>query len=95
MPVLRQEVSDFGIEPRPRGAAQPGRRTTWENIVCACVDCNVRKGGRTPKQAHMTLIRKPEKPKRSPLLSMKLSQKKYRLLASRSWTALTGIVELK
>ncbi|VTS05075.1 HNH endonuclease [Tuwongella immobilis] len=51
--------------------------TSWENIVCACVDCNVRKGGRTPKQAHMTLIRKPEKPKRSPLLNMKLNQKKY------------------
>ncbi len=52
--------------------------TTWENIVCACVDCNVRKGGRTPKQANMALIRKPEKPKRSPLLVMKLSQRKYR-----------------
>lgn len=51
--------------------------TTWDNIVCACVDCNVRKGGRTPRQANMTLIRKPEKPKRSPLLNMKLSQKKY------------------
>jgi 5-methylcytosine-specific restriction endonuclease McrA len=50
---------------------------TWENIVCACVDCNVRKGGRTPRQANMTLIRKPEKPKRSPLLNMKLTQKKY------------------
>jgi 5-methylcytosine-specific restriction endonuclease McrA len=52
-------------------------KTTWDNIVCACVDCNVRKGGRTPKQAHMTLIRKPEKPKRSPLLNLKLRQKKY------------------
>jgi len=51
--------------------------TTWENIVCACVDCNVRKGGRTPRQANMTLIRKPEKPKRSPLLNAKLTQKKY------------------
>lgn len=51
---------------------------TWENIVCACVDCNIRKGGRTPKQANMALIRKPEKPKRSPLLVMKLSQRKYR-----------------
>jgi len=56
--------------------AQNGR-TTWENIVCACVDCNVRKGGRTPRQANMALIRKPEKPKRSPLLAMKLTQRKY------------------
>src|SRR5687767_89486 len=56
--------------------AQNGK-TTWENIVCACVDCNVRKGGRTPRQASMALIRKPEKPKRSPLLAMKLTQRKY------------------
>ena len=35
------------------------------------------KGGRTPKQAHMGLIRKPEKPKRSPLLNLKLTHKKY------------------
>lgn len=66
------ELSLDHVLPRSQGG-----RTTWENIVCACVDCNVRKGGRTPKQAHMMLIRKPEKPKRSPLLSMKLSQKKY------------------
>jgi len=66
------ELSLDHVLPRSQGG-----RTTWENIVCACVDCNVRKGGRTPKQAHMTLIRTPEKPKRSPLLSIKLSQKKY------------------
>jgi 5-methylcytosine-specific restriction endonuclease McrA len=51
--------------------------STWENIVCACLGCNVRKGGRTPRQAHMTLIRKPEKPKRSPMLNLKLSHRKY------------------
>ena len=66
------ELSLDHIIPRSQGG-----RTNWENIVCACVDCNVRKGGRTPKQAHMTLIRKPEKPRRSPLLSIKLTQKKY------------------
>ena len=66
------ELSLDHVVPRSQGG-----QTTWENIVCACVDCNVRKGGRTPKQAHMGLIRKPEKPKRSPLLCLKLSQKKY------------------
>lgn len=66
------ELSLDHVIPRSQGG-----QTTWENIVCACVDCNVRKGGRTPKQAHMTLIRKPEKPKRSPALNQKLSQKKY------------------
>jgi len=66
------ELSLDHVTPRSQGG-----QTTWENIVCACVDCNVRKGGRTPKQAHMTLIRKPEKPKRSPMLNLKLNQKKY------------------
>jgi 5-methylcytosine-specific restriction endonuclease McrA len=66
------ELSLDHITPRSQGGG-----TTWENIVCACIDCNVRKGGRTPKQAHMSLIRKPEKPKRSPLLNLKLSSKKY------------------
>jgi 5-methylcytosine-specific restriction endonuclease McrA len=66
------ELSLDHVIPRSQGGG-----TTWDNIVCACVDCNVRKGGRTPRQANMTLIRKPEKPKRSPLLNLKLSQKKY------------------
>ena len=67
------ELSLDHVVPRSQGGA-----TTWENIVCACVDCNVRKGGRTPRQANVTLIRKPEKPKRSSLLAMKLTQRKYR-----------------
>src|SRR6266404_4417241 len=62
------ELSLDHIIPRSQGG-----QSTWENIVCACVACNVRKGGRTPKQAHMSLIRKPEKPKRSPMLNLKLS----------------------
>jgi 5-methylcytosine-specific restriction endonuclease McrA len=28
-------------------------RTTWENIITACAPCNMKKGGRTPAQAHM------------------------------------------
>lgn len=50
---------------------------TWENLVCACVRCNSRKGGRTPDQARMKLIRKPVRPKRNPLISIKLSSDKY------------------
>jgi 5-methylcytosine-specific restriction endonuclease McrA len=66
------ELSLDHVVPRSQGG-----QSTWENIVCACVNCNVRKGGRTPKEAHMTLIRKPEKPKRSPLLNLKMSHRKY------------------
>jgi 5-methylcytosine-specific restriction endonuclease McrA len=66
------ELSLDHVIPRSQGG-----QSTWENIVCACVRCNVRKGGRTPKQAHMSLVRKPEKPKRSPLLNLKLTHSKY------------------
>ena len=86
---ITSELSLDHIIPRSQGGG-----TTWENIVCACVDCNVRKGGRTPRQANMTLIRKPEKPKRSPVLNMKLSQKKYQSWQSFLDTAYWN-VELK
>jgi len=60
------------VMPKSRGG-----RDTWENIVCACLKCNVDKGGRTPAEAGMKLLQKPIKPKRSPLLSRQLSLSKY------------------
>jgi 5-methylcytosine-specific restriction endonuclease McrA len=39
-----------------------GGRTLWENIVTACVSCNRKKGGRTPDQAGLTLLRTPVRP---------------------------------
>ena len=66
------ELSLDHVMPRSRGGV-----TSWENIVCACVACNVSKGGRTPVEARMQLIRQPVKPKRSPLLSIKLGNPKY------------------
>ncbi|MFM1996433.1 MAG: hypothetical protein RLZZ111_820 [Planctomycetota bacterium] len=66
------ELSLDHVVPRSRGGT-----TSWENIVCACVACNVRKGGRTPPEARMNLVRHPVKPKRSPLLSIKLGNPKY------------------
>ena len=35
---------------------------TWENLVTACVDCNNRKGDRTPEEANMKLFRKTMRP---------------------------------
>lgn len=54
-----------------------GGNSTWENLVCACVNCNAKKGGRTPQQAHMTLVRKPHKPRRNPAISLRLGSNKY------------------
>ncbi|MGB7373334.1 HNH endonuclease [Pontixanthobacter sp.] len=33
-----------------------GGKTTWENIASACAPCNMKKGGRTPKQARMKSV---------------------------------------
>jgi len=69
---ITSELSLDHVHPRSQGGD-----ASWENIVCCCVKCNVKKGGRTPEQAHMHLIRPPVKPKRSPLLSIKLGNPKY------------------
>ena len=34
----------------------------WENVVSACLHCNVRKGSRTPQQASMPLLAVPYRP---------------------------------
>ncbi|MCP4006168.1 MAG: HNH endonuclease [bacterium] len=44
-----------------------GGRTTWENVVCSCLDCNRIKGGRTPRQAGMRLKRRPQRPRWTPM----------------------------
>jgi 5-methylcytosine-specific restriction endonuclease McrA len=66
------ELSLDHVMPRSRGG-----QATWENIVCACLKCNVKKGGRTPREASMTLFREPVRPKTSPVLGLKLSHRKY------------------
>jgi 5-methylcytosine-specific restriction endonuclease McrA len=39
-----------------------GGRKDWENIVTCCVDCNRKKGARTPAEAGMKLVTKPKRP---------------------------------
>ena len=41
-----------------------GGRKAWDNIVTSCVRCNRRKGGRTPTEAGMRIIRMPRRPMR-------------------------------
>jgi len=55
-----------------------GGKSTWKNIVCACVRCNVKKGGRTPQQASMNLVKEPRQPKRNPLIHVHLGHQRYR-----------------
>jgi 5-methylcytosine-specific restriction endonuclease McrA len=66
------ELTIDHVVPRSRGGG-----STWRNMVCACVDCNVKKGGRIPEEARMSLIRPAIKPRRSPVLHLKLRSPKY------------------
>ncbi len=66
------ELSIDHVVPRAQGGAD-----SWENLVCACVRCNARKGGRTPDQARMTLITKPVRPRRNPVIALRMGQEKY------------------
>ncbi len=45
--------------------AQGGRKD-WENIVTCCISCNRKKGGRTPAEARMRLLRVPRRPDSAP-----------------------------
>ena len=60
------------IVPRSRGGTM-----TWVNLVCACVRCNVRKGGRLPREAGLRLITEPIQPKRSPVITLRLTSDRY------------------
>ncbi len=66
------ELSLDHVNPRAQGG-----ESSWTNLVCACTRCNARKGGRTPVQAHMKLIRQPTKPNRNPVLAARLGSEKY------------------
>lgn len=54
-----------------------GGRTTWENVVCSCVECNRRKGGRTPAQARLRLARRPVRPRWTPVIHHVVQSVRY------------------
>lgn len=57
----RADLNLDHVVPRSRGG-----RTTWENVVCSCIPCNLRKGNRTPEEARMRLLQDPTRPRWSP-----------------------------
>jgi 5-methylcytosine-specific restriction endonuclease McrA len=57
---VRPGAEDLTIDhvtPRSRGG-----RTSWDNCVLACVECNKRKANRPPEEAGMRLVRQPVAP---------------------------------
>jgi len=62
----RQTTTVDHVIPRSQGGL-----TTWENVVISCSPCNRAKGGNTPKQARMKLLKKPVQPEWLPVLSIR------------------------
>jgi 5-methylcytosine-specific restriction endonuclease McrA len=71
-----EELTIDHIQPRSQGG-----RSTWENCVLACVECNKRKANRLLDQAGMRLLRPPIKPRWSPRITIALGTRKE------SWNA--------
>jgi 5-methylcytosine-specific restriction endonuclease McrA len=69
----RTELNLDHVIPRSRGGL-----STWENVVCSCHICNRRKGGQTPEEAKMLLIRKPQRPQWTPFSTEMFSLRRYR-----------------
>jgi 5-methylcytosine-specific restriction endonuclease McrA len=83
MRPTRSELNLDHVVPRALGG-----RSTWENVVCSCVECNRRKGGRTPEQAGLRLRRLPTRPRWTPLMNLMLSSVRYR-----EWRPFLNVVD--
>lgn len=53
-----KELNLDHVHPRSKGG-----KSTWENVVVSCTDCNTKKGDKTLAQCGMKLRRQPTKPK--------------------------------
>ncbi|HJO87437.1 MAG TPA: HNH endonuclease [Rhodospirillales bacterium] len=56
-PFPTQDLTFDHVVPRSRGG-----RTEWTNVVTACGICNLKKGNKSIKEAHMHLLKKPDQP---------------------------------
>jgi len=79
----RQELNLDHVVPRSLGG-----RSTWENVVCSCLECNRRKGGHTPKQAGLKLRRKPARPHWTPFVNLMLANARYK-----EWRPFLNVVD--
>ena len=69
----RSELNLDHVVPRAQGG-----RTTWENVVCCCIDCNLTKAARTPEQAKMKLLKGPVRPRWTPTFRTNGGKVRYR-----------------
>ena len=64
----RKDLNLDHVVPRDRGGP-----TTWENIVCSCIECNTKKANHTPQEVGLHLIKKPKRPKWRPFVQINFS----------------------
>jgi len=67
-----KELNLDHVLPRSRGG-----RSTWENLVTSCRRCNLEKGGSTPSEAQMRLLRRPSRPSWSLALSLAAQRRRF------------------
>ena len=73
---VRFPRSDLNLDhviPRSQGGT-----SHWENVVCSCHVCNRRKGGCTPTEAGMRLLRPARRPEWTPFMLETFSLRRYR-----------------
>jgi len=80
----RSQLNLDHVVPRAHGG-----RSTWENVVASCLDCNRRKGGRTPEQAGLRLLRAPARPRWTPLATLPLAHVRHD-----EWRPFLRVVEI-
>jgi 5-methylcytosine-specific restriction endonuclease McrA len=80
---VRSELNLDHVVPRSQGGL-----SRWENVVCSCHACNRRKGGRTPEQARMRLLRPPRRPEWTPFMLETFSPRRYK-----EWTPFLSAVD--
>jgi 5-methylcytosine-specific restriction endonuclease McrA len=69
----RHQLNLDHVIPRSQGGA-----SSWENVVCSCHACNRRKGGHTPEQSGIRLLRHPVRPAWTPFMNEAVRQARYR-----------------
>ncbi len=79
----RNELNLDHVVPRSQGGL-----SRWENVVCSCHACNRRKGGCTPDQAGMRLLRPPRRPEWTPFMLETFSLRRYK-----EWTPFLSTVD--
>ncbi len=80
----KNELSLDHVVPRSQGGT-----STWENVVCCCFSCNIKKGGGTPKEAGMKILKAPFRPRWTPFAKLSIRKKN-----PREWIPFLSMVDI-